>query len=763
MSTTSLRPELIEICSALGEIPLICSDRDQAFQRIAELGQQALGSRACTLALVNLEERWWEQVACVGFDEDYRKRMRGRRVKLGLVARGDTLDYERVARGKLIEAYNLKQDGQGIARPEVAQRYDLASALCCPLLLDDRLIGYFNHFSSRLEPFSEEEKRLIQAFARHATTTIQIIEQRERAASSERLAKLNEVMLQATEIRDVRQLLEFMLDRGLALIGCERGTISRLDYGRGELEIVAHRGQPPDLPRLPVGRGITGRVLETGKPERVDDVRNPRWVNIYVSLWPDTRSELAVPIVIPNARVRVGCEIDFAAKLVGVFNVESPTVAAFSQADEDLVVSLAHYTALLIDRLETDRKVADLDTIRQRMIGVREWDDIIEIVIQTITGTLGYDYVNISLVDRERNRIKTEYITGISKELVEEFKRLADHDLNSDDIQADIVRTRRVEVPSTDDPRFDPQIYRRFGHRELVRVYLPIIAPSDDRVIGTVETGYRRRPYRQHIYEQDVQILKGFVDYAARALEQVPHGLLDQITHELRSPVVGIRNNASFLQRRLLQPLDEVMQRKLDDILMDCEIVLHQVRELEHILSGQRDRSAKAERTLIFRDVIIKTIRQLKPMVIARGFDPNKIEYDPTDIHRIAPLYVDAAQVNQVVYNLLINAIKYAEEDPARFTIRIAIGQTRDAFVISFKDWGIGIRPEYRDLIFEAGFRTPEARQRDVNGSGLGLTISRRIMRNLGGDLRLANLAKPTEFHMILPKRLMEAPNDSDD
>ncbi len=763
MSTIFNKPDLIEICSALSEVPLVYSDRAQAFQRIAELGQKALGSHACTLALVNLEERWWEQVACVGFDETYRERMQGRRIRLGSAAKGDALDYERVARGELIEAYDLKRDGQGIARPEVAQRYDLNSALCCPLLLNDRVIGYFNHFSSRLEPFSEEEKRLIRAFARHATTAIQIIEQRERAAGRERLARLNEMMLQATEIRNIKQLLQFVLDEGLELIGCNRGTISRLDYGKGELEIVAHKGQPPHLPRLPVGKGITGRVLETGKPERVEDVRHPRYAGIYVSLWADTCSELAVPIVIPNARVRVGSDIAFVPKPVGVFNVESPRLAAFSQTDEDLLLTLARYTALLFDKLESDRKVADLDTIRQRMIGVREWDEIIEIVIKTITETLGYDYVNISLVDRERNRIKTEYIVGIPSELVEEFKRLADHELDGTDIQADIVRTRRVEVPPADDPRFDPEIYHRFGHKELVRVYLPIITPSDDRVIGTVETGYRRKPYRQHIYEQDVQILKGFVDYTARALEQVPRGLLDQITHELRAPVVGIRNNASFLQRRLPGPLDEVAKRKFDDILMDCEIVLYQVKELEHILRGQRVRSAKAERTLIFRDVIIKTIRQLKPMVIARGLDPARIEYDPADIHRIPPLYVDAAQVNQVVYNLLINAIKYAEEDPSRFTIRIAVGQARDAFVIIFKDWGIGIRPEYRELIFEAEFRTPEARQRDVNGSGLGLTVSKRIMRDLGGDLRLANNSKPTEFHVILPKRLMEVPDDSDD
>ena len=72
---------------------------------------------------------------------------------------------------------------------------------------------------------------------------------------------------------------------------------------------------------------------------------------------------------------------------------------------------------------------------------------------------------------------------------------------------------------------------------------------------------------------------------------------------------------------------------------------------------------------------------------------------------------------------------------------------------MKFKDWGIGIKQAYVEKIFEDGFRTPEAIEKDVSGSGLGLTISRLIMQHLGGDLILANNFKPTEFHLLLPKR----------
>lgn len=281
-----------------------------------------------------------------------------------------------------------------------------------------------------------------------------------------------------------------------------------------------------------------------------------------------------------------------------------------------------------------------------------------------------------------------------------------------------------------------------------------MISPSDNSVIGTVETGYQRG-YRKYIYERDIQILKGFVDYAVMALDRKRRGLLDEISHEFRAAIVGIRSNASFLQRRIKELPDNLIQLKFDDILTDCQILLFQVNELEYIL-GRSSPISKRERTLVFRDIIIKTIQQLRLLVAEQGFEASRIRYRDTDGGKIT-IYVDKAKLNQVVYNLLTNSIKYAENDPNTFLILIEVDETKDKFIIKFKDWGIGIRKGLEEKIFEEGFRTPEAINRYVAGSGLGLTIARKIMRELGGDLKLANNYKPTEFHTVLPKSLKEA------
>lgn len=72
------------------------------------------------------------------------------------------------------------------------------------------------------------------------------------------------------------------------------------------------------------------------------------------------------------------------------------------------------------------------------------------------------------------------------------------------------------------------------------------------------------------------------------------------------------------------------------------------------------------------------------------------------------------------------------------------------SLIIKFKDWGIGVSKGLEEKIFEDGFRAPEAIDKYATGSGLGLTIARKIIRELGGDLKLVNDYKPTEFHVVL-------------
>lgn len=914
--------DLIDIFGCLSKIPLQHRDRYEALKKIIELGKIALGSQVCTLTYIDSNTQALTQLACVGFEEGSEE-SKIHKIISSLENKG-TINFNRVAAGVIVEEYDLQKDGKGIIRTEIARKYDLNSALCCPLTLEDQLIGYLNHFSSSKDAFSGDRKQLLEIFARQAVITIEKFEHRQTSNrslsilnslsesfltasletllrqitdkacellsvpicivwkldkedrklrivatseevdeeykklelsltapginhhlsthkvfylgdvredspyyihsdhaasrgwvsilsapmrvensligmidvytktarhfkdwekgvfgafagqvavnlqqavlvkenekhrhSKDRLDDLIKIMREMSETRSVDSLLQLILKESLELVGAEKGAVCKLDARCEKLEIVAVTGENPKPNSLKRGEGIVWKSLQNEQPERVDNVIDNK---CYVEWWKETRSELAIPIVIRNADIRIGRDTKRASKPVGVLNIESPRVNAFTQEDQDVLFTLASHAAILIERLEFERKLDDLHKIETKIFGERNYDKVIDAVLRGITKTLGFEMVNISLVTPESNTIRTEHVTGIPRYEVDKFKSMAIHSLSSNDIQADIIRNKEIEVPDANDQRFDEDIFKRFRHDRLIRVFVPMIASTDKPPIGIVEAGYLRE-HRKYIYEQDVQILKGFVEYAVQAIEQKKSGQVDKIRHEFKAPVVSIRNNADTLRRRYSSMRSDVLENRFDDILVDCEILIQQVGELDYILGKPSPPASKIERLVFHRDVVIKTINQLiKPFVKGNGYSLAKIKYDATDSTRII-IYSDRTKLNQVVYNVLTNSIKYAKRDKETFRIQVEVEEGRRNITIKFQDWGIGIAPGFEDKIFEEGFRTTEAIGRNVSGSGLGLTIARQIMRGLGGDLVLFHNSEPTEFHMIIPKSLTQAPD----
>jgi signal transduction histidine kinase/GAF domain-containing protein len=660
---------------------------------------------------------------------------------------------EYLSRHRVATLADVRRPHKWYQHANEARARNWVTLLTAQMRVGHSLVGMLDVYTTSPRAFKEWEKQSFGAFANHAALFVGNF------ASRRRLQDLNHVQREMTTASDVDEVLAMVLDRGLSLVRASRGWVSRLNHQTGVLQMVKHSGAPRNLRDLTLGEGITGLALREGTVQNVGDVQGGKHRGVYQEFWSDTVSELAVPILLETAAVRVGHHVRLASRPFGVLNIESPQANAFSAEDVEIVQSLARQAAIIIERLEVDRKIAELARVERDMVSTRGYNALIRQLSTTVMGSLGYEYVNVSEVTPGRDRIKTTHVAGIHAHRVAEFKRLADHALGGDDIQAHIVRMAEAEVPGRDDSRFDSVMEERFGHKEFTRVFVPMRVLPTNTVIGTVEAGYKRHVL-PHIYERDVQLLQGFVDYVALVLEQQRGLLLDPISHEFRAPIVGIRSHAAFLREWMPTLPPDVVERKLDDILTDSELLLLQVGELEHIL-GRPAPVSRPTRTVVMRDVVIKAIKQFQPVVLEHGYDPRRISYDRNDVGKMI-LYIDRTKLSQVFSNLFLNAIRYAQ-DPQSFAIRFQVDETRDRFIIKFKDWGMGIKAGLEEAVFEERFRSPEAIKRLVTGTGLGLAISRRILRDMGGDLLLRSIFKPTEFHVILPKTLKEAPRDSDD
>lgn len=207
--------------------------------------------------------------------------------------------------------------------------------------------------------------------------------------------------------REMNELLRLLLEGSIRLIGRKRVWVSKLDYITGEQNIVS----PESLKNGPTsrqpGEGITGKALEKGTPLRIDDVHTPEWASVYFKRWDDTKSELATPIILNNTEVLTGSGISFGSKPIGVLNIESPSIKAFSKVDEHLLWSLALQAALAYNRIEVGHKLAQLTEFQEDILINTDWDDILLQTVHSIASTLELEYVNIALVDQYRNLIQS--------------------------------------------------------------------------------------------------------------------------------------------------------------------------------------------------------------------------------------------------------------------------------------------------------------------------------------------------------------------
>lgn len=218
------------------------------------------------------------------------------------------------------------------------------------------------------------------------------------------------------------------------------------------------------------------------------------------------------------------------------------------------------------------------------------------------------------------------------------------------------------------------------------------------------------------------------------------------IAHELRTPLAVQRANLEALQDGVYPLTVE----NLAPVLEQNHLLTHLVDDLSTL--------ALADAGQIQLERILTNLPQLVTRVVER-FQPQAGTHQVTlsitpPSTPIPELMVDPTRIQQILTNLLSNALRYT---PMGGQIEIAIDHSATSAFIRIHDSGPGIPNESLPYIFERFYRVDKARARAEGGSGLGLAIARQLARAHAGDLTAANHPSGgAVFTLILPRNLNE-------
>lgn len=253
----------------------------------------------------------------------------------------------------------------------------------------------------------------------------------------------------------------------------------------------------------------------------------------------------------------------------------------------------------------------------------------------------------------------------------------------------------------------------------------------------------------QELAETNRGVLALYAELDERALyleraNDLKTRFLSDLNHEIRTPLNAVRNVARLLLDGYEGPLTDRHRRAI-------EMMRQSTDTLSDLVNDWLDLAKiEAGRTEIRVDVF--SAEDLWGAL--RGvFRPIETDDDVSLIFAPVPtlplLQSDEAKVAQIMRNFVSNALKFTERGEVRVSAREGTGET---VVFTVTDTGIGIAPEHMDRVFEEFAQIDSPLQRRVKGTGLGLPLSRRLARLLGGDVLVdSNVGGGSAFSLVLP------------
>lgn len=635
------------------------------------------------------------------------------------------------------------------------------SYIGAPIQVKGQTFGFMNLDSATPGFFTPLRADSLQAFADQAAIAIENARLYQQAVrEADRRATLYQATQAIGASVDREQIAQAIHQAAAQVMPVEAVVIGLLVEGGKEVENIYLYDASQRWPgtRYPLGPGLTSYIITTGQTLRTDNISGEQMMQ--------KTGGIDFGVVADKPLAAIGVPLRLGGQVIGMLSVQSYTPSHYTSEDQELLEMLAAYgaTALENARLfeETRRRAEQMATVNRIGMVITsglDMDHVLRALYEQYRQVVEIDSLHVALYDAETSRIHFPVFRDL-----EQYVFVDSRDIRTQPgLTGYVIQNRQtLYLPDLHDPETIAayQVIRPTGLDTRSYVGVPLVvsytvigvlsiqscrpnaySPDQIRLLETIATQAsiaieNARLYaeaRRHVEELEQQAMQ------LQARNEELDAFAHTVAHDLKNPVSLVTTSADLLadeqfdmdEQERLQCASTIARagRKMDNIIQEL-LLLSQLRkadvekqplDMAHIVQEARQRLAQ-----------MSAVYQAEITLPASAW-PVTLGYGPW--------------IEEVWVNYLSNAIKYGGKPP-----RIELGvETLPDGIVRFwiRDSGPGISPEAQARLFTPFMRLDQVHAR---GHGLGLSIVRRIVEKLGGQVGLESTAgQGSLFYFTLP------------
>ncbi|HEU0199260.1 MAG TPA: PAS-domain containing protein [Burkholderiaceae bacterium] len=656
---------------------------------------------------------------------------------------------------------------------EFARDFGFDALLAAPLMRDETVIGAIVTARRDAVPFDPRQVALIKTFADQAVIAIENARlfkelearNRELSAALEQQTATSEILrvISRSPI-DVQPVFDAIAAAALSL--CRARTASVLTFDGRLLHLAARAMAKPDAmeavralwPRPPGPDTAAGRAVLTRRIAIIPDVlEDVEYAARHVAQLSGSRSFLGVPLI------RDGSPI-------GAIAVGRPEPGPIPHKQVALLQTFADQAVIAIENVrlfnETSRALEQQKALAEVLgamsSSIADTKPVFDKILASCQRLFEGYLVGVTLVGADGGIYLGAYNGPRAEELLRIYPLPLSRESGSG---AAILEGVVKHYPDSEADGVPPGVRRgcrAAGMRSII--FAPLL--NEGRGIGALWVG---RLTAGAFTDQQIGLLKTFADQAVIAIQNArlfreiqdksreveaanrhKSEFLANMSHELRTPLNAIIGFTRIVMRRAREQLEPKQYENLEKILASGQHLLGLINAILDLSKVEAGRIEIAAVETELAPVLDQCVRTVEPLVKSETVTLVK-DFDSA----LPRLLVDEEKLRQIVINLLSNAAKFT----ARGSIRLQVRVADERVAIAVTDTGIGIAADKLEAVFEEFVQADAGSTRVYGGTGLGLTIARRLAHLMGGDIDVeSTLGSGSTFTLTLPVRYHAAP-----